>query len=83
MNLGKVELHLHLDGTLDLETAFRLALNRQIIDDTWTMEQFKQKMTVPSDNPSLEECLKCFDFQLRSCRIRKRCQNVLIQQSVI
>ena len=64
MNLGKVELHLHLDGTLDLETAFRLALNRKIIDETWTMEQFKQKMTVPSDNPSLEECLKCFDFPI-------------------
>ena len=64
MNLGKVELHLHLDGTLDLETAFRLALERNIIDETWTMEQFKQKMTVPSDNPSLEECLKCFDFPI-------------------
>jgi adenosine deaminase len=64
MNLGKVELHLHLDGSLDLETAYRLAMERNVIDQTWTMEQFKQKMTVPSDNPSLEECLKCFDFPI-------------------
>lgn len=64
MNLGKVELHLHLDGSLDLETAYQLALDRNIIDETWTKEQFKQKMTVPSDNPSLEECLKCFDFPI-------------------
>ena len=64
MNLGKVELHLHLDGSLDLETAYRLAMERNVIDNTWTMEQFKQKMTVPSDNPSLEECLKCFDFPI-------------------
>ena len=64
MKLGKVELHLHLDGTLDLETSFRLAKERGIIDETWTMEQFQSKMTVPSDNPSLEECLKCFDFPI-------------------
>ena len=64
MNLGKVELHLHLDGSLDLETAYRLAMERNVIDETWTMEQFTQKMTVPSDNPSLEECLKCFDFPI-------------------
>lgn len=64
MGLGKVELHLHLDGSLDLETAFSLAKERNVIDETWTFDQFKEKMTVPSDNPSLEECLKCFDFPI-------------------
>ena len=33
MNLGKVELHLHLDGSLDLETAYRLAMERNVIDE--------------------------------------------------
>ncbi|MBQ7888683.1 MAG: adenosine deaminase [Erysipelotrichaceae bacterium] len=64
MNLGKVELHLHLDGSLDMETAYRLAKERNVIDETWTYDQFKTKMMVPSDNPSLEECLKCFDFPI-------------------
>lgn len=64
MNLGKVELHLHLDGSLDMETAYRLAKERNVIDETWTHDQFKTKMMVPSDNPSLEECLKCFDFPI-------------------
>ena len=63
-NLGKVELHLHLDGSLDLKTAYNLAMERNVMDESWTMEQFTEKMTVPSDNPSLEECLKCFDFPI-------------------
>ena len=62
MNLGKVELHLHLDGSLDLPTAYELAKSRNVIDDTMTFEEFTNRMSVPSDNPSLEECLKCFAF---------------------
>lgn len=62
MGLGKVELHLHLDGSLDLECAYRLAKERNVIDEDFTFEQFKERMTVPSDNPSLYDCLKCFDF---------------------
>lgn len=64
MNLGKVELHLHLDGSLDLECAYDLAKSRQVIEESMTFEEFCGKMTVPSDNPSLEECLKCFDFPI-------------------
>lgn len=64
MKLGKVELHLHLDGSLDLETAYELAKSRKVIDETMTLDEFKAKMTVPSDNPTLEECLKCFDFPI-------------------
>ena len=62
MNLGKVELHLHLDGSLDLPTAYELAKSRNVIDETMTFEEFTNRMSVPSDNPSLEECLKCFAF---------------------
>ena len=62
--LGKVELHLHLDGSLDLDTAYALAKSRNVIKDTMTFDEFKSNMTVPSNNPSLEECLKCFDFPI-------------------
>lgn len=64
MNLGKVELHLHLDGSLDLECAYNLAKSRQVIDENLSFSDFRAKMTVPSNNPSLEECLKCFDFPI-------------------
>jgi len=64
MGLGKVELHLHLDGSLDLECAYRLAKERNVIEESFTFEQFKERMSVPSDNPSLHECLKCFDFPI-------------------
>lgn len=62
MNLGKVELHLHLDGSLDLETTYDLAKKRNVIDDSMSFEEFSKRLEVPDDNPSLEECLKCFDF---------------------
>ena len=64
MGLGKVELHLHLDGSLDLPTAYRLAKERNVINDDMDFDAFKAKMMVPSNNPSLEECLKCFDFPI-------------------
>ena len=41
MNLGKVELHLHLDGSLDLPTAYELAKSRNVIEDTMTFEELQ------------------------------------------
>ena len=38
MGLGKVELHLHLDGSLDLPTAYRLAKERNVISDDMDFE---------------------------------------------
>lgn len=64
MGLGKVELHLHLDGSMDLETSYKMARERHIIGDDMDFESFASKMMVPGDNPSLEECLKCFDFPI-------------------
>ena len=64
MGLGKIELHLHLDGSMDLETSYKLAKDRHIIDEDMDFEIFSSKMMVPNDNPSLEECIKCFDFPI-------------------
>ena len=54
MGLGKIELHLHLDGSMDLETSYKLAKDRHIIDEDMDFEIFSSKMMVPNDNPSLE-----------------------------
>lgn len=64
MGLGKIDLHLHLDGSLDLNCAYQLAKERKVIKEDMSFEEFSSKMSVPEDNPSLEECLKCFDFPL-------------------
>ena len=42
--LGKVELHLHLDGSLDLDTAYALAKSRNVIKDTMTFDEFKSRI---------------------------------------
>ncbi len=64
MGLGKVDLHLHLDGSLNLTSAYRLARERGVIEKSMSFEDFQARMVVPENNPSLEECLKCFDFPL-------------------
>lgn len=64
MGYAKVDLHLHLDGSLDLETSYRLAKERHLVKEDCSLEEFSNQMIVPSDNPSLEEYLKCFDFPI-------------------
>ena len=61
---GKIDLHLHLDGSLDLECSWKLAKERGIVDMNCTLEQFSSQMIVPSDNPSLHEYLSCFDLPI-------------------
>ncbi len=64
MGLGKIDLHCHLDGSMDLECSYELAKERNLIDDSVSFEKFITLMTVPSENPSLEEYLKCFDLPI-------------------
>ena len=59
-----IELHCHLDGSLDLKTSYKLAMNRGIIDKDMEFEDFKKRMTVSSDNASLEEFLSCFELPI-------------------
>lgn len=61
--MNKVDLHLHLDGSLDLKTSYDLAIKRNIVQCDF--EEFKSLMEVSDDNPSLEEYLKCFDLPIR------------------
>ena len=42
--MKKIELHLHLDGSLDLDTAYALAKSRNVIKDTMTFDEFKSRI---------------------------------------
>jgi len=55
-----IDLHCHLDGTLDLQTSYQLALEREIISSSTTLEQFKPTMIIKDNNQSLEDFLACF-----------------------
>lgn len=60
---ARIDLHCHLDGSLNLECAYQCAIRNHIVEGDF--ESFKQKMVVPSDNASLEQYLSCFDLPLQ------------------
>lgn len=59
--LVKVDLHCHLDGSMEADTVEELLRERGII---YPMEELEQKLRVSSDCVSLAEYLKTFDLPL-------------------
>lgn len=59
-----IDLHCHLDGSLDIETSFKLALDRGIISKETEIAEFENMMRVNSDNESLEEFLSKFELPI-------------------
>lgn len=61
---GKVDLHLHLDGSLSAETVLRLAKKDGAELPADTAEGLRPLLTVRSGCEDLNEYLRCFDFPL-------------------
>lgn len=59
-----IELHLHLDGSLRVETALDLAKIQNITLPTEDLKELRNLMEVPEDCPTLHECLKRFDLPI-------------------
>lgn len=59
-----IELHLHLDGSLRVETALDLAKIQNITLPTEDLKELRNLMEVPEDCQTLHECLKRFDLPL-------------------
>ena len=60
----KVDLHLHLDGSMLPETAWELALERGIPMPADTLEEFRSFIIVTADCRSVNEYLKRFEMPL-------------------
>ncbi|WOC33219.1 MULTISPECIES: adenosine deaminase [Caproicibacterium] len=60
ISFPKVELHLHLDGSLVLEDAWQMALQQGLVRQEDGFESFRRRMQVPSDCRSLSAYLQCF-----------------------
>ena len=60
----KVDLHLHLDGSMLPETAWELALERGIPMPADTLEVFRSFIIVTADCRSVNEYLKRFEMPL-------------------
>lgn len=65
LNFSKVDLHLHLDGSLNIETMFELAKQKKLIDEQLSMEEFMKLCKVGDDCRSLTDFLACFDLPIR------------------
>lgn len=60
----KIDLHVHLDGSLNLKLAYALAQERELIAPDCSFDEFREKIVVPSTNRSLEEFLAHFDLPI-------------------
>ena len=60
----KIDLHVHLDGSLPLKLAYALAQDRQLITPDCTLEQFRERIVVGRDNGSLNEFLARFELPI-------------------
>lgn len=60
----KIDLHLHLDGSLRPSTVWELAKEQKITLPAASKEELTSLLQVPEDCQSLNEYLKCFDLPL-------------------
>ncbi len=61
----KVDLHLHLDGSMLPESAWEMAAERGIALPAGTLEEFRQFIVVTADCRSVNEYLKRFEMPLQ------------------
>ena len=64
-NFPKVDLHLHLDGSMLPESAWEMAAERGIRLPAETLEDFRQFIVVTADCRSVNEYLKRFEMPLQ------------------
>ncbi|MBQ3373564.1 MAG: adenosine deaminase [Oscillospiraceae bacterium] len=77
----KVELHLHLDGSIPPETMFALAEKEQIPLPAATLEEFRTWLKVTSDCSSVNEYLERFELPLQLLQSRENL--TLVTESLI
>ena len=77
----KVELHLHLDGSIPPETMFALAEKEQIPLPAATLEEFRTWLKVTSDCSSVNEYLERFELPLQL--LQKKENLTLVTESLI
>ena len=79
LNLKKVELHVHLDGSLRTETVIELAKEEKVDLSGKSYEEVKELLVVPEDCPSLDIYLKRFDLPLKLMQNEKNLKRIAFE----
>ena len=89
-NLPKIDLHLHLDGSMLPETAWDLAKQRVIKLNADDLAGFRQFIVVTADCRSVNEYLKRFELPLQLlqdkdalCRVTRELIGLLASQGLV
>ena len=62
-NIPKIDLHLHLDGSLNMDLAYKKAVEKQLVSENISFSDFKKLMEVHNAN-NLSEYLAKFDLAI-------------------
>ncbi|HFC9206563.1 TPA: adenosine deaminase [Clostridium perfringens] len=65
LNLPKIELHCHLDGSLRVETAIELAKKEGVKLDSYEYDKVKELLVIPKECNSLEDYLNRFALPVK------------------
>lgn len=79
INLPKIELHCHLDGSIRVDTAIALAKEEGIELESYDYESFKGYLSVNEECSSLAEYLKKFDIPIKILQKSKNLERVAFE----
>ncbi len=80
-----IDLHLHFDGSLPVETVWNQAKKQKIDLQVNTMDELKEKLSISDDCQSLNEYLEKFELPLRVLQTEQgiiECMQALIQELI-
>ena len=77
--IKKVELHLHLDGSLRPDTVIDIAKKDGIILPTYNGEELKKYLSVDETNKDLVEYLKKFDIPIKVMQTKENLKRVTFE----
>lgn len=75
LNIPKIELHCHLDGSIRPSTLFEMAVSLGITDET-TLETFIPLIRVTENCTSLVDYLKCFSLPIQVMQTRESLERI-------